>query len=121
MDYMPMYVLATQRTQSVLKHYVAYDRQVDSLNRMLSKEQQLYIVLWRTNIKDPTPRLSRDTTSAVSSWLSAICQWKEDAADIPLRTSHLLDSLTRALRHGPANPYLCYKREAFMPGTVHGV
>ena len=110
MDYMPMYVLATQRTQSVLKHYVAYDRQVDSLNRMLPKEQQLYIVCGETNIKDPTPWLSRDTTSAVSGWLSAICQWKEDAADVPLQTSHLLDNLTRAIQHGPANPYLYYNR-----------
>ena len=105
-----MYVLATQRTQSVLKHYVAYDRQVDSLNRMLPKEQQLYIVCGETNIKDPTPWLNRDTTSAVSGWLSAICQWKEDAADVPLQTSHLLDNLTRAIQHGPANPYLYYNR-----------
>ena len=50
MDYMPMYVLSTERHQSTVKHYVAYDRQVDSLNRVLPDARQLYIICGQTNI-----------------------------------------------------------------------
>ena len=44
MDYMPMYVLSTERYQSAVKHYVAYDRQVDALNAVMPANAQLYII-----------------------------------------------------------------------------
>ncbi len=44
MDYMPMYMLTTERQVSAVKQYVAYDRQVDSINHILPADCQLHIV-----------------------------------------------------------------------------
>jgi tetratricopeptide (TPR) repeat protein len=52
LDYMPMYVLSTERQQSVVKHYVAFDRHVDSLNRTLPADRQLYIVCTTTTLSE---------------------------------------------------------------------
>ena len=43
MDYMPMYMLTTERQISTVKQYIAYDRQVDSLNHTLPADFQLHI------------------------------------------------------------------------------
>ena len=43
MDYMPMYMLTTERQFSTVKQYIAYDRQVDSLNHTLPADFQLHI------------------------------------------------------------------------------
>ena len=43
MDYMPMYMLTTERQFSTVKQYIAYDRQVDSLNHTLPADCQLHI------------------------------------------------------------------------------
>ena len=110
MDYQPMYVLSTERQQSNVKQYVAYDRQVDSLNRTLPANRQLYIVCGESNIKDATPYLQRDTTSAVALWMHAIIQAQQDSTDVPLMTARLLDNLTQAINQAPANAYLHYNR-----------
>ena len=52
MDYMPMYALSTERQQSAVKSYVAYDRQVDSLNRSLPADRQIYIVSGQTTLSE---------------------------------------------------------------------
>lgn len=43
MDYMPMYMLTTERQFSTVKQYIAYNRQVDSLNHTLPADCQLHI------------------------------------------------------------------------------
>ena len=110
MDYQPMYVLSTQRQQSAVKQYIAYDRQVDSLNRVLPPNQQLYIVCGESTIKDATPYIQRDPTSVISLWLQAIIQAQQDSTDVPLMTAHLLENLTQAINLAPANAYLHYNR-----------
>ena len=110
MDYQPMYVLSTQRQQSAVKQYIAYDRQVDSLNRVLPPDQQLYIVCGESTIKDATPYIQRDPTSVISLWLQAIIQAQQDSTDVPLMTAHLLENLTQAINLAPANAYLHYNR-----------
>ena len=52
MDYMPMYSLSTERVQSAVKQYVAYDRQVDSLNSHLPADSRLYIVVGQPSPKE---------------------------------------------------------------------
>ena len=110
MDYMPMYVLSTERQQSAVRHYVAYDRQVDSLNHTLPAKRQLYIVAGKSAVKDPSFWLKRDSTSAVAIWLRAVCEAQQDTLDIPLRTSNLLEAMTRAIAQAPANAFLYYNR-----------
>ena len=91
MDYQPMYVLSTQRQQNAVKQYIAYDRHVDSLNRQLPPDRQLYIVCGESTIKDPTPYLQRDSTSAIALWMQAVIQAQEDSTDVPLMTARLLN------------------------------
>ena len=110
MDYQPMYVLSTERQQSAVRQYVAFDRQVDSLNRVLPRDRQLYIVAGQTPIPDPSPWLQSDSTSSVALWLRAVCEWQTDSAGVPLRTAMLLDRLTEAISLAPANAYLYYDR-----------
>jgi hypothetical protein len=110
MDYMPMYVLSTQPQQNNVKRYVAYDRQVDSLNHVLPARQQLYIVCGTSKIKDPSPWLKRDSTSSVACWLKAMWQAEQDSIDIPLRASNLLENLTKAIQLNPSCAYLYYNR-----------
>ena len=110
MDYMPMYVLSTQRQQSAVKHYVAFDRQVDSLNRTLPPNRQLYIVTGQSAVADLHSYVAADSTSAVALWLTAIDHWQSDSLDVPLRTARLIDELTQALIQAPANAYLYYDR-----------
>jgi len=110
MDYLPMYVLSTEHHQSAVKHYVAFDRQVDSLNRQLPAAMQLHIVCGQTNIINPARYLDRDSTSAVSYWLRAIVQAEQEKSDIPLMTAHLLDNLSKAITLAPHNAYLFYDR-----------
>ena len=110
MDYQPMYVLSTWPQQSSVRRYVAYDRQVDSLNRALPADRHLYIVCGESTITDPAPWLKNDSASAVECWLRAICQAQQESENVPLRTANLLDNLTRAIALAPANPYLYYDR-----------
>jgi tetratricopeptide (TPR) repeat protein len=110
MDYLPMCVLSTQRQQSAVKHYVAYDRQVDSLNHTLPANMQLYIVCGESTIHDPAPWLEHDATSAVALWLRAICQAQKESSDMPLMTANLLENLTQAIELAPTNAYLYYNR-----------
>jgi tetratricopeptide (TPR) repeat protein len=110
MDYQPMYVLSTEPQRSAVRQYVAYDRQVDSLNRVLPADQHLYIVCGPTKIQDPTPWLKRDKSSAVACWLQAVWQAEQDSTDVPLRTANLLDNLTKAIGKAPGNAYLYYNR-----------
>ena len=111
MDYQPMYVLSTERQMSNVKQqYVTYDRQVDSLNRTLPANRQLYIVCGDSNIKDATPYVQRDTTSAVALWMRAFIQAQQDSSDVPLMTARLLENLTGAINLAPANAYLHYDR-----------
>jgi tetratricopeptide (TPR) repeat protein len=93
-----------------VKQYVAYDRQVDSLNHTLPASRQLYIVCGKTNVKDATPYVGQDTTSAIALWMRAIIQAQEYSTDVPLMTAHLLDNLTQAIDKAPANAYLYYNR-----------
>ena len=110
MDYMPMYVLSTERHQSTVKHYVAYDRQVDSLNRVLPSAQQLYIICGQTNIHNLAPYLERDSTSAVACWLRTMSQAEQEKSDMPLMTANLLENLSQAIELAPQNAYLYYDR-----------
>jgi tetratricopeptide (TPR) repeat protein len=110
MDYQPMYVLSTERQQSSVKQYVAYDRQVDSLNRTLPANRQLYIVCGKTSVQDATPYVGQDSSSAIALWMRAIIQAQEDSTDVPLMTARLLDNLTQAINKAPANAYLHYDR-----------
>ena len=110
MDYMPMYVLSTERQESAVKHYVAYDRQVDSLNHQLPSDHQLYIVAGRSAIKDPSYWLQKDSTSAVAVWLRAVCEAQQENIDIPLRTADLLEAMTHAISLAPSNAFLYYNR-----------
>ena len=110
MDYMPMYVLSTERHQSTVKHYVAYDRQVDSLNRVLPDAQQLHIICGQTNINNPAPYLERDSTSAVAYWLRTMSQAEQEKSDMPLMTANLLENLSQAIELAPQNAYLYYDR-----------
>ena len=52
MDYMPMYALSTERSASVVKQYVAYDRHVDALNSRLPRQEQLHIVCSQTTLSE---------------------------------------------------------------------
>jgi len=52
MDYMPMYVLSMERDQNAVKHYVAFDRQVDALNVKLPADWQLHIVCNQTTLSE---------------------------------------------------------------------
>ena len=110
MDYMPMYVLSTVQQTNAVRNYVTYDRQVDSLNRQLPRNRQLYIVAGRSSITDPTPYMKLDSTSVVATWLKAFCQWQTDSLDVPLRTANLIDQLTHAIGQTSANAYLYYDR-----------
>jgi tetratricopeptide (TPR) repeat protein len=110
MDYMPMYVLSTVKQTNAVRSYVAYDRQVDSLNRQLPKHLQLFIVAGNSSIADPTPYMRVDSTSVVACWLKAFCQWQADSLDVPLRTANLIDQLTQAISQSSANAYLYYDR-----------
>jgi tetratricopeptide (TPR) repeat protein len=110
MDYLPMYELSTEPQRNSVKHYVAYDRQVDSLNHVLPAKMQLYIVCGPSKIKDPSPWLQRDSTSAVACWLRAMWQAEQDSTDIPLRTSNLLENLTKAISVSSGSAYLYYNR-----------
>ena len=110
MDYMPMYVLSTQRQQNAVRNYVAYDRQVDSLNHILPANRQLYIVTGQSAVKDPSFWMKRDSTSSVAIWLRAVSEAQQDTLDIPLRTAKLLESLTKAIALSPANAFLYYNR-----------
>ena len=110
MDYMPMYVLSTERHQSTVKHYVAYDRQVDSLNRVLPDARQLYIICGQTNIHNLAPYLERDSTSAVACWLRTMSQAEQEKSDMPLMTANLLENLSQAIELAPQNAYLYYDR-----------
>ena len=110
MDYQPMYVLSTERQQNAVKQYVAYDRQVDSLNRVLPANRQLYIVCGKSTIQDATQFVGRDSTSAIALWMRAVSQAQQDSNDVPLMTARLLDNLTQAINMAPANAYLHYNR-----------
>ena len=110
MDYMPMYVLSTRQQVNAVRHYVAYDRQVDSLNRQLPADHRLYIVAGQSDITDPSRYLKDEAGSAVALWLKAICQYQTDSLDVPLRTANLIDQLTQAISLAPANAYLYYDR-----------
>ena len=110
LDYMPMYVLSTEPQRDAVRTYVAFDRQVDSLNRTLPANRQLYIVCGETTIKDVTPYLQQDSTSAVALWMKAIIQSQQDSTDVPLMTAKLLDNLTKAVQQAPGNAYLHYNR-----------
>jgi tetratricopeptide (TPR) repeat protein len=44
MDYMPMYMLSNEQQQHAVRHYVAYDRQVDNVNHSIPAGQQIHIV-----------------------------------------------------------------------------
>ena len=52
MDYMPMYVLSTEPQLSAVKHYIAFDRHVDSLNHTLPADRQLYIVSGQATLSE---------------------------------------------------------------------
>jgi tetratricopeptide (TPR) repeat protein len=110
MDYQPMYVLSTQQKQNGVKQYIAYDRQVDSLNHTLPANRQLYIVCGQSNINDATPFVGTQTSSAVALWMQAVIQAQQDSTDVPLMTARLLDNLTQAINLAPANAYLHYNR-----------
>ncbi len=118
MEYMPMYVLSTQREQSTVKHYVAYDRQVDSLNRILPASQQLYIVIrdYVDDVEDLTGILPTDSTLALVYWQRAVALAHQNHVnapkgfDVQLLTAGVLSDLTRAIALNDANAYLYYNR-----------
>ena len=56
MDYMPMYALSTERYQSAVKNYVAFDRQVDALNNRLGLQQQLHIICSLSTLSEAATR-----------------------------------------------------------------
>lgn len=56
MDYMPMYVLSTERHQSAVKHYIAYDRQVEALNAGQPATRQLHIVCGQSTLSEQSTR-----------------------------------------------------------------
>ena len=67
MDYMPMYVLSTERHQSAVSNYVTFDRLVDSVNVQLPAESQLYIVCNPATLSEAATRgyfVRIDTLSA---------------------------------------------------------
>ena len=110
LDYMPMYVLSTQQQRSAVRTYIAYDRQVDSLNRTLPADRQLYIVCGKSNIKDASLYLKQDSISAVALWMTTIIQAQQDSTDVPMMTAQLLDDFSRAIALSPGNAYLHYNR-----------
>jgi tetratricopeptide (TPR) repeat protein len=110
MEYQPMYVLSNEPQQNAVKHYVAYDRQVDSLNHVLPAGKKLYIVCGETKIGNPKLWLEKAGNSAVASWLRATWQAEQDSTDIPLRTANLMENLTEAIELAPNNAYLLYDR-----------
>ena len=101
MDYMPMYVLSCENKENGIRQYVAYDRQVDSLNATLPASRQLHIVClpsYEADKEDLSAVAGRDSTSAVFYWVRATHQ--------PAR---VLEDLTEAIRLG-GNSYLYYNR-----------
>ena len=52
MDYMPMYVLSHERQQDAVRHYIAYDRNVDSINSSLPADHKLYIVCNQSSLNE---------------------------------------------------------------------
>ena len=56
MDYMPMYVLSTERIQNAVKQYIPYDQQVDRYNSSLPKGQQLNIVCGQNTLSEAGTR-----------------------------------------------------------------
>ena len=108
MDYLPMYVLSTERQQQSVSNYVPYDRQVDSLNRVLPADHQLFIVKGRSTISDVDAFLEGHDAPVVACWLRAVSEWQNDSTDIPLRTANLIDRLTEAVTLAPQNAYFHY-------------
>ena len=87
-----------------------YALQVDSLNRTLPADRQLYIVCGKSNIKDASLYLKQDTMSAVSLWMTTIIQAQQDSTDVPRMTAQLLDDFSRAIALSPGNAYLHYNQ-----------
>ena len=92
MGYMPNYVLTTETHENGIRNYVAYDRQVDSLNVTLSPERRLNIVCmpsYEAGNSQLPEMIPVDSTTAVYYWLRG--------------------QYDQALRHG-TNAYLFYNR-----------
>lgn len=56
LEYMPMYLLSTERDQSAIKRYVAFDREVDRLNSHLPANSQMHIVCNQTTLGEASTR-----------------------------------------------------------------
>jgi len=56
MDYQPMYVLSAVASDSKVKHYVAYDRQVDAFNAKVPAGNRLHIVCEQTALSEVAMR-----------------------------------------------------------------
>lgn len=56
MDYLPMFVLSTENYTNAVKHYVAFDRQVDELNAQLPAGQKLHIVCNQNTLSEAGTR-----------------------------------------------------------------
>ncbi len=56
MDYMPMYVLSTVQYHSAVKHYVAYDSNVDLINSKLPVGKKLFIVCNQTTLGEASTK-----------------------------------------------------------------
>lgn len=56
MDYLPMFVLSTENYMNAVKHYVAFDRQVDELNAQLPAGQKLHIVCNQNTLSEAGTR-----------------------------------------------------------------
>ncbi len=56
MDYMPMYFLSTERQQSALRRYVAYDRLVDAVNDKMPASANLHIVCNQSTLSEAVTR-----------------------------------------------------------------
>jgi tetratricopeptide (TPR) repeat protein len=81
MDYMPMYALSTEHYQSAVKNYVAYDRQVEVLNRQLPASRQLHISCNQTTLSEAG---TQRYFGRLDSLTQQISLQKKDADMLPL-------------------------------------
>jgi tetratricopeptide (TPR) repeat protein len=81
MDYLPMYVLSTEQYQNAVKSYVAYDRQVEAVNRLLPESYRLHILCNQTTLSEAATKRYFNRLEELSRQLADI---KREADLLPL-------------------------------------
>jgi tetratricopeptide (TPR) repeat protein len=81
MDYMPMYALSTERFQNEVKHDMAYDYQVEQLNRKIPAGRQLHVTCNQTSLSEAA---TQRYFSRIDSITQQINQLKKETDILPL-------------------------------------